>query len=306
MLTPQDVAQLTLVEEDVAKVTKNATVHMAFQPRADSLVIACADKQGHVSLWRVDCAEEHPSDGVHMFLPHRSYVSGLEWCERGDARVLTCSYDGSVRALRPARSEWHLVHHSEELEYSAMVTTDSEALWLGTNTGFATLFDPRAPTPQFKPIQFHDAKLNSLSLDKTRPHLLASASTDKTVRVWDVRKLASGGSKRELHTLGVGAASQSAYWAPDGSGRILATSARLAPPRLRRGSIQASRSRVPPYGTTPAPADGSSPFRAIWSPDASAIVIGDMSRRAEVYDSRKGKKLVGLKNAELMTAIPLA
>lgn len=34
--------------------TKNGIVHLAFHPCTDSLVLAAADKSGHIGLWSVD------------------------------------------------------------------------------------------------------------------------------------------------------------------------------------------------------------------------------------------------------------
>ncbi len=76
------IGRLRLEEHDVVKATKSATVHLRFQPRADTLIIAGGDKEGHVSLWHIERREPHPTDGVFMFSPHRQYVSGRSWVER--------------------------------------------------------------------------------------------------------------------------------------------------------------------------------------------------------------------------------
>ncbi|EOD40234.1 hypothetical protein EMIHUDRAFT_251264, partial [Emiliania huxleyi CCMP1516] len=53
-------ARCSLAEADVAKVTKSAVVHLQFQPRDDTLLLAAGDKDGHVSLWHCDRAEDDP------------------------------------------------------------------------------------------------------------------------------------------------------------------------------------------------------------------------------------------------------
>ena len=59
------------------QVTKSAVVHLQFQPRDDTLLLAAGDKDGHVSLWHCDRAEDDPSDGVHLHRPHKQYICGL-------------------------------------------------------------------------------------------------------------------------------------------------------------------------------------------------------------------------------------
>jgi len=36
------------------QLTRDGVVHMAFHPRCDTLVLAAADKGGHVGLWHID------------------------------------------------------------------------------------------------------------------------------------------------------------------------------------------------------------------------------------------------------------
>lgn len=43
------------------QVTKNGIVHLAFHPCTDSLVLAAADKSGHIGLWSVDNEAQPPS-----------------------------------------------------------------------------------------------------------------------------------------------------------------------------------------------------------------------------------------------------
>ena len=53
-----ELTRLSLREEDVAKVVKDGAVHMDFYDRADILVLAAADKRGHVGIHR------EPSHGL--------------------------------------------------------------------------------------------------------------------------------------------------------------------------------------------------------------------------------------------------
>ena len=46
----------------VLQMTRNGIVHLAFHPSSSALVIAAADKSGHVGLWSVDeCLSGRPS-----------------------------------------------------------------------------------------------------------------------------------------------------------------------------------------------------------------------------------------------------
>jgi hypothetical protein len=149
---------LGLRDGHVAKVCPRDIVHVAFQPRADSLVLTAADKGGHVAIWDVRRAEasaaraakaeeaaeaaeasgapaaaaaddddDDDDDGVLLLKPHQQYVSGLRWSPGRPSRLFTASYDGTVRCLDLGHaggsgggaSAFSLVHHSDEHEISA-------------------------------------------------------------------------------------------------------------------------------------------------------------------------------------------
>lgn len=44
--------------------TKDGTTHLVFHPSPDELILAAADKQGYVSIWRPDEAESGASKGA--------------------------------------------------------------------------------------------------------------------------------------------------------------------------------------------------------------------------------------------------
>ncbi len=57
-------ALLSLIAEGamcVSQVTKNGIVHLAFHPCTDNLILAAADKSGHIGLWSVDADLARPS-----------------------------------------------------------------------------------------------------------------------------------------------------------------------------------------------------------------------------------------------------
>jgi WD40 repeat protein len=69
------------------------------------------------------------------------YISGLKWM---GGRLVTASYDGSLRMLDPSRGIFQLAWGDEEREYSCMdVTPDGSTALLGDNEGAADFIDLR-------------------------------------------------------------------------------------------------------------------------------------------------------------------
>jgi WD40 repeat protein len=302
---------------------------------------------------------------VHLHKPHRSYVSGLEWSDGngyigtgtdtaggggasggggdggGYGRFLhTASYDGCVYTLDPTAGAFLLHHASDTHEWSAFCLgapslPTARLFFLGSNTGAIAAVDPRAPATGgaaarsvILPIA-HNKKINTLSAHQGA-HLLASASTDASVRVWDVRKMrdallqidppeiAGGGPSpqvskaKPLLTLPLGASSQSAVWAP--------VTAATGGPTANALLVTSFDNRLAIYRNLGGGGGGSVdpalvirhntqtgrwvvPFRAEWTPAGDGVIVGGMSRTADVYNSAKGSKLASF-HSEHLTAIP--
>ncbi|MEW5305169.1 MAG: hypothetical protein WDW36_007730 [Sanguina aurantia] len=225
---------LRLVSRDVAKVTKDGTTHLVFHPSPDELILAAADKQGYVSIWRPDEAESGASKGagVSMFKPHGQYASGLCWAgglAGGGARLFSASYEGTVRMLDPAAAMFlSLQGIPTGTEISAMeVSPDGNLVYIGDGSGDLNILDVRAGAAVRPTMDVHNKKVNSLHLEPTHGLLLASGSSDGCVCVWDVRTMTTGsggGKPKPLATIGHSKSCHGAFWAPDGSQRIMTTS----------------------------------------------------------------------------------
>ena len=310
----QSIKSLSLVEKDVAKVTKAGTVHLSFMP-GTSEVVAAGDKKGGVGIWRVNAEEKEDScDGVHVFAPHAQYVSGLVWGERSDGQLVTSSYDGSVRRLDVEKGVFSLVHSDEDVEFSAM-STSASVLYLGTNNGYLDAVDLRIHPGSnvLHSLHISDKKINTVDVDVNGvAHQLACSGTDCTVKVFDTRKILKTTTKPSASKLTVPLlvghhprACQGAYFAPDGSGRIVSTSF--------DDTIRVWESRNGKAGelndTVVIKHDNQTgrwvfPFRAVWSADSSCVIVGNMKRFLDVFDGATGKLICQGSEPDLMTAIP--
>ncbi|GLI61161.1 hypothetical protein VaNZ11_003447 [Volvox africanus] len=171
----EDFTKLSLVQRDVAKVTKDGVTHMAWLPGCERLLLAAADKAGRVSLWNVDAAESGPAeetDGVLMFSPHSEYISGMRWLGReaaiGPCRLISASYDGSFRALDLGGSgtwlELPAPGDPRDNEFSSLdVTADGRTAYLGDPCGNVDIVDLRAAPPPPRPRPLPRSSPSALS-----------------------------------------------------------------------------------------------------------------------------------------------
>jgi|TARA_B100000513_G_scaffold185824_2_gene107191 WD40 repeat protein len=300
---------LKLRESDGAKITKRGVCHMHFQPRSDTLLLAAADKDGHVGLWHVDAAESAEDDGVHLLKPHYQYVSGLGWSSRRTGVLHSCSYDGSIRELDAQRAAFSLVHSFETLELSALACAP-DALWFATNEGAVGAVDVRAggggAAVAHAPRRIHAGRVNCLSLCPTREHILVSSSgaIGEPVSVWDVRYLSDAkGAPKPTARLVHPKSCQGAYLAPDGSGRVLTT---CYDNKLR---VWSDVGAPKPHESVAVRHDCHTgrwllPLRAIWAPSGDGIICGAMDRSCKLFDANDGRLLASHKDPEILTAVP--
>ncbi|CAI5990419.1 unnamed protein product [Closterium sp. NIES-64] len=172
-----EAGRLQLAEGDVCKLTKERIHNVIMLPFRDRLVVVAGDKAGQVGVWDLGdmdangCAgagttgsgsadgssgarASEDATGMFTFWPHRNPVSGLAHCPLSLSNVYTASYDGTIR--------------------------------------FA--FDPRAchggPVGSW---EIHEKKVGTISFCPGQEEIIATASTDRTVCLWDVRKMLGGG-----------------------------------------------------------------------------------------------------------------
>ena len=306
---------MELAEEDVVKACRKGVVHLEFLPRADASIVAAGDKSGNLGLWAYDAAfaERDEADGVRLLKPHGQYISGLTWKEVGSGApptLLTASYDGVVRSMdaETGTSSEVLVLDGHEgrrkVEISAF-DAFGELAYVASNEGDLGAVDMRAKGLAWKRdglIEAHHKKINTVDIERGSAHLLATSSTDATVKIWDVRKL--GGAKaKPVAELGLARGSQGATWAPDGSKRLLVIT--WNDDLQVYGNVgQAGRKGAELLGKVHHKTKTGRytiPLRPKWLPRGDGFVCGGMNRTLDFFDA-SAKKL-GQLSSEFLTAI---
>ena len=153
--------------------------------------------------------------------------------------LLSCSHDGAVRALdlsgggSSAFVELYRAPEDPDGDYAmlhALSRTAGEggALAVCRTDGLVTLLDPRAAPggggTGVHTQRVHEKKVFSADFSAAKPHLLATASLDRTVCLWDVRAFGGAGGKKAkpLATLEHGLSVTAARFSHSGD-RLLTT-----------------------------------------------------------------------------------
>ena len=298
---------------------------MGFHPTEDKPIIFAGDKEGAMGVF--DASQDGPGEDedaepqISAFQTHSRTISSFVFSPSDANAVFSASYDSSVRKLDIAKGVSAQVYAPEDPTEDAPISaidiprTDPNMLYFSTLQGVVGRHDLRVPN---KAEQWYlsDQKIGGFTLHPLNPHLLATASLDRTVKIWDLRNISGEGDESAPSLVGEHASRLSishAAWSPGGH---LATSsyddtikiysfpecstwkagetAEVEPAHIVRHNNQTGRwvTILKPQWQQQ-PADGNNKF-----------VIGNMNRFVDVF-AADGSQLAQL-GGEGITAVPAA
>ena len=182
------------VDEDhgVRKVTPERVYSLALMPSNNDVVVAAGDKKGNVGIWNVGSNEA--SDGVFATRPHSATVSHLSFSKTDHSKLITSSYDGSIKELDATKGVFReIVSFEDKSLYEFDSSPDMSTSYVADDDGEVHQIDFRNGEI-IQTWAAHAKKINTLRVHPTRPWLLATASLDRSVCLWDIRRMSGGGS----------------------------------------------------------------------------------------------------------------
>jgi WD40 repeat protein len=260
---------------------------------------AVGDKEGNVGVARIGGTVESTA-----FRPHVGTVNVLTF---GHGSLFSFSYDGTVRRMPLARPGEFLMAFATGkaesngddvwLQHGAVVGSDCGTAWLAFSDGTVLCRDLAADRELWS-FAAHDKKVQTVSLSPDQRYL-ATASLDRSVKLWDLRKAQSGKSAAKSALLGTfeDANSINSCSFNAGGSKLLAVgqSQRLhlfaSPQVCSGGQLKPAHSLAHDNRTGRYLAV----FHAAWDPrDDDAFVCGSMlqPRRIELFNAKDKIKLV--------------
>ncbi|GBG25623.1 Ribosome biosis protein WDR12-like [Hondaea fermentalgiana] len=129
---------------------------------------------------------------------HTDSVSALTWADRGSPSTLfSGSWDRSIRAWDVVREVCTIKLNGNKVVTAIAHNPTTATIATGHADEQVRLWDSRVTGEAIVKLSLksHEAWITSVQWSPSRPHLLASASQDQTIKLWDVR------SSVPLHTL---------------------------------------------------------------------------------------------------------
>ncbi|KAI0418265.1 WD40-repeat-containing domain protein [Xylaria grammica] len=217
----RDLNELTLFDgwqpNDI-KITPERVYALTFHPILDKPIVLAGDKRGTLGFFdgsqkTPDYPEDDEEDfdvplpQIGAFEVHNRTITSIKIPMFDQNSVITSSYDSSIRCLdlatQVSTQVWAPEEDQDELGISCIDISPEakDTIIFSTLEGSLGRIDRR--TKQKAEIWgLTDNKIGGFSLNPSLPHLLATASLDRSLKIWDLRMIKGKGVLRHPSLLG--------------------------------------------------------------------------------------------------------
>ncbi|KAI0542533.1 WD40-repeat-containing domain protein [Xylaria digitata] len=217
----QDLSGLTLFEgwrpNDI-KITPERVYAMTFHPILDKPIVFAGDKKGTLGVFdgsqkTPDYPEDDEEDfdvplpQIGAFEVHNRTITSIKIPMFDQNSIITSSYDSSIRCLdlttQVSTQLWAPEQDEDELGISCIDISPEakDTVIFSTLAGSVGRIDRRAKQ-KAEIWSLTDNKIGGFSLNPTLPHLFATGSLDRTMKIWDLRMIKGKGDLRHPSLLG--------------------------------------------------------------------------------------------------------
>ncbi|KAJ7709851.1 WD40-repeat-containing domain protein [Mycena rosella] len=194
-----------------AKVTQDRIYSAAYHPEPTKDLIFFGDKHGQLGIWDAQAPIEEKADEDDDVAPAGDQEGGKYWrlqlhwpatskssisCVKIDPidshNVYTSSYDCTIRSLSFTSGVSREIFSIEDtLICSIDLTSTGNEMWISDALGGVWHRDLRQDKSSAIRYGLSDHKIGCISVNPTRPNFLLTASNNRSLKIWDVRKLQS-------------------------------------------------------------------------------------------------------------------
>ncbi|KAI0449931.1 WD40-repeat-containing domain protein [Xylaria acuta] len=217
----QDLNDLTLFagwQPNDIKITPERVYALTFHPMLDKPIVLAGDKKGTLGFfdgsqktpdYPEDDDEEFdvPLPQISAFEVHNRTITSIKIPMFDQNSVITSSYDSSIRCLdlptQVSTQLWAPEEDGDELGISCIDISPEakDNIIFSTLEGSLGRIDRRSKS-KAEIWGLTDNKIGGFSLNPLLPHLVATASLDRTLKIWDLRMVKGKGDLRRPALLG--------------------------------------------------------------------------------------------------------
>lgn len=214
-------------EPNRIKVTPERIYSLGFHPTVDKALVFAGDKLGNLGIFdgsqtasqtkaeQIKSEEEDEEEGgdddpdpnITSFHLHTRTISSFQFSPLNPSHLYTSSYDSSLRLLDLVKSTSTEVYAppdstlEEPLSGIEVDPTSPHLIYFSRLDGHVGRTDTRSPG-HADIFQLSEKKIGGFSLHPGNPHFVATASLDRFMRVWDLRKLSGKAGEQKPALIG--------------------------------------------------------------------------------------------------------
>lgn len=184
--------------------TQDGLYDVVWSEENENQVLACSG-DGSIKLWDVSLPSQRP---IMSYEAHATEVYGVDWELHSKELFSSCSWDGAVMVWDATRAEplTRLLYHQACVYESNWSPHRPHTLMSCSADNGVSIWDTRQPqggggghdvgsSSSQPPMSWtaHGFEVLSCDWNKYRSDEVVTASVDKTLRIWDIRRLGGGG-----------------------------------------------------------------------------------------------------------------
>ncbi|XP_066936595.1 WD repeat-containing protein 76-like [Clytia hemisphaerica] len=284
----------SLFVSNCGKVTKSRICSIAIHPSESKTIAAFGDKQGAVGIWDVgsnaQCKGYPASEEVLVFEPHSSPINCLKFRTDDCTKLMSCSYDGTLRQGDFAKQKFTQVFAFDDSDnrcYSFSNPLNKPNIFLlSTSEGSVALIDSVSGKAEMESFILQK-NVKCIDCHPSNEYIFAAVGHDGTMGTWDIRNLKTKGTSNPIFVVKSFKTGSGLYFSP-GTGNKLAYTSNDDTVRIfdvkKSGEFSKSASWTLKHDNHTG--RWLTPFRATWDPKTeNCFVIGSMGhpRKLDVY-----------------------
>lgn len=191
----------TKVDPRDFKLTHNRITSIYLHLSVENRLVVAGDTSGNLGMWAVDLgSSEDPA--LSFFKPHGRTISRILEKIGAPHQLVTSSYDGSCRTIDLCKlhsSEVFVIGDEEEpLGISDISVVDENTIYATTLGGLFFKKDLRERAKEIEFLRLHDKKIGGFCVNPNANYQIATASLDRSFRIWDLRNIKKKNSFTEF------------------------------------------------------------------------------------------------------------
>ncbi|KAF8247718.1 WD40 repeat-like protein [Wilcoxina mikolae CBS 423.85] len=173
------------------KITPERIYHLEFHPTTEKKLIFAGDKVGNLGILNASDSDSNETPDISTYKLHARTISSFFIPPSSPSSLITSSYDSTIRRfdLNSGKSVELFVHPDEEA-FSSVNPLDDECrvLLYSTLDGQVGQYDTRDKKPAVT-WSCSEKKIGGCHVLPTNRNFIATASLDRTVKIWDLRNM---------------------------------------------------------------------------------------------------------------------